>query len=306
MTCMGRNEGLNCAMACDTDIGLTIAGHTIILIAYVLTTTFRWRWRWFVLVAGRWARRVRWVWWWLLIMLIICTRWDFIYTFAATRTVLAVFVLLLVFRWRRRWCSRGTATTGRDNIRRRTRSTRIGNWCVGARRGALRGAAATRLFLLAAGRRRRRCHEGCWCERIHWAIRRARRLMRHVGVLLGRRWRVRRVGFVRNGFVRWNRLHISSLFLQETRVLIKKSRIKNLHSNSSPIYCSDADNSRNTWRYPSNCRPLRTAVPVVVRTSRETAACIRICCTAYKRQLLLSILCYYPHRCSRLKRRHEK
>lgn len=196
---------------------LTIAGHTIILIAYVLTT-FGWWWRWwFVLVAGRWARWVRWVWRWILIMLIICTRWDFIYTLAATaaRTVFSLLILLffLVFILRGRRTSRCTTSARRDDVCRCARAARVRNLRVGARRAALRRAAAARLFLLAAGRWRRG-RERSGGERIHRTIWWARRLMRSVCVFLRRRWWIWGVGFVGDGLVRRNRLHIAAFLLK--------------------------------------------------------------------------------------------
>lgn len=131
---------------------LTIAGHSIILIAYILTTALRW-WRWwFVLVAGRWARRVRRrVRRWILIMLIICTRWNFIYTFAATRAMFAVLVLVLILLFififrRRRRVSRSAPASG-DAVRRYIWAAWVRNLSSWARRRAL--CCAARFFLLA-------------------------------------------------------------------------------------------------------------------------------------------------------------
>lgn len=281
---------------------LTIAGHTIILIAYILTTTFRWRWRWwFVLVAGRWARRVRWcVRWWVLIMLIICTRWDFIYTFAAARTMLAVFILLLVFRRRR--SARG-APACRDDVRRHARATRIRNLCVGAGRGAFRCAtAAARLFLFAAGRWGG-C-KSCRRKRIDRPVRRwTRRLMWNFRIFFGRWRRIAGVCFVGDRLVGWNRLHIAALFLKVLNNIIKADDWATIHS---PICCNGADSIRSTWRCPSSCLLLHTTDPIAGHMLRETAACNPIYCTACRRQLLPLNPCFLPHRCSMLKEEELK
>lgn len=156
-------------------------------------------------------------------MLIICTRRDFIYTFAAAAAgaVLAVLLLLLVFVLRRRGRSRRGAAAGGDDVRGQARATRVRDLSVGVgrRRGFCGATAAARLFLLAAGGSRRRGGDGDRRERVEWPVR-SRRLMRDLGILLRGRRRVARVSLVSNRLVRWNRLHIAALFLEQ-RIKLK-------------------------------------------------------------------------------------
>lgn len=284
-------------------IKLTIAGHSVILIACILTTTFRRRRWWFVLVAGRWTR-ARWVRRcvrrWFLIMLIICTRWDFIYTFAATRTVFAVLILILLFVLRRRrgawWC----APARRDSVGGHIRATRVRNLCAG-RRAFRRAAAAARLFLLAVGRWGgcdRRSRQRIYGSTGWWT----RRLMRNFRILFRWRRRIARVRLVIDWLVGWNRFHVAALFLKVANNIISENVCATLHL---PICYNDVGSSHSTWHCPSNSRLLRRANPAVEHTSRETAVYSRSYYIACRHLLLPSNLFQLLHRCNMLKRKED-
>lgn len=245
-------------------------------------------------------------------MLIICTRGDFIYTFTATAwavlpilflllLLVLIFILLLVliFVFRRRRCSRVASTAAcRDNIRRLTRTTWVRNLCAGVWWRAFScTTTAAWLLLFTTGRWR---WEGSCREGIKGTIRRPRRLMRELGIFFRRRSRVARIRFVGNRLVRWNRLYIASLFLEQ-KIKLNNRLLRHPSCPNSPIYCNDVDSIRSTWRCPSNFLLLHREAQVVEHRSHEIAVCNLICCIACRHQLLLSILSQLPHRYSMLK-----